>query len=316
MADLQVSVTMEVIMAKKLTEERLNRIKKEVLHGGGCLEKLAAEWNYTLEALREMLAAAYDGGVKNTQFKAIIRNSDRNASRLSKEELAKLQGMVTLKLVKQAKPLTVVLAPAIVPTTTEASPAPVVTPEDPMKELLRKKDDLQGELDLCKASLEQATDILGIRQKIYDKAKAVLEDAKKVAQNAEAEVTESQKLAQQAQEQYENVQDELRRVEAEIQELREKSIYLIDPWYNGELPEYGTFISSVEMEGVSVQEVPEEYLFKATVEEILLFDYVPDYKKARLFAGLVAKFELEGISYKLLVSDDRVKSLLEIYIGK
>lgn len=299
-------------MAKKLkslTRERLSVVRERVLHGGDCLERIAFEWGYTLEALKESIEATYDGGRKNSQYKAILHNSEMNASRVPAEELAKLQ-------VKQTKPIKVSPAPAIVPTTTEASPAPVVTPEDPMKELLRKKDDLQGELDLCKASLEQATDILGIRQKIYDKAKAVLEDAKKVAQNAEAEVTESQKLAQQAQEQYENVQDELRRVEAEIQELREKSIYLIDPWYNGELPEYGTFISSVEMEGVSVQEVPEEYLFKATVEEILLFDYVPDYKKARLFAGLVAKFELEGISYKLLVSDDRVKSLLEIYIGK
>ena len=70
------------------------------------------------------------------------------------------------------------------------------------------------------------------------------------------------------------------------------------------------------MEGVEKLEVSEDYLPAASVEGILLFDYVPDYRKARLFAGLVAQFELEENPYKLLVSDERVKELLKMYIGK
>ena len=78
----------------------------------------------------------------------------------------------------------------------------------------------------------------------------------------------------------------------------------------------GTFFSTVEMEGVTLQNVPEEYLPEASLEGVLLFDFVPDYKKARVFCGLVAKYELEETPYKLLVSDERVKALLKMHIGK
>ena len=213
-------------------------------------------------------------------------------------------------------------APAPAPTnastptpTPEPAPAPAA-PADPMEELLRRKEELQREVAEFASSLEKAREILQIRQESLSDAQSVLEKAQAAVQKAEAEEADAKAVVQETQEQRGKIQQELQVVEQEIQRLKEKTVYLIDPWFTGELPEDGTFFSTVEMEGVTLREVPEEYLPEASLEGVLLFDFVPDYKKARVFCGLVTQFELEETPYSLLVSDERVKELLKMYIGK
>lgn len=203
------------------------------------------------------------------------------------------------------------------------APEPAPAPTDSMEELLRKKEELQKELVNCTSSLKEAEAILQIRQGSLKDAEAVLKKAQEALSAAVTAVAESEtsvKIAtttvQQAQAQQAQAQQELQGVEQAIKELKEKSVYLIDPWYTGELPQYGTFLSTVEMERVTVEEVPEEYIPERTLDGVLLFDFVPDYYKARDFCGLVAKFELEEMPYTILVSDGRVKELLKMYIGK
>lgn len=288
----------------KLTRKKLSWVKERVLHGGDCLERLAFEWRMPVESLKQQLEATYDGGRKNSQYKAIIQTSDRNALSLSEEELARMRILPKPTRQKKAPVSTPSLDPTLAP-----------THADPMEELLRKRDELQRELAASASSLEKAEAILAIRQGALTDAQAVLQKAQMAVRQAEKEVQDAQAKVQRAEKQQAETQEKLQGVEKVIQELKEKTIYLVDPWFNGTLPEYGTFISTVEMEGVKTQEVSEDYLPEASLEGVLLFDFVPDYKKARIFVGLVAKFELEETPYKLLVSDERVKELLKRHIG-
>lgn len=283
----------------KISEKRLREVKDRILHSGSYMVKEAFEMGIPQEELIEQLERMYPGGRKNSQYKAVITTSKRNASRVPEEELGRMR--ILPKPTRQAK---------------ASAPAPTPAPVDPMEELLHRKDELQKQLVASASSLKEAEAILAIRQEALADANAVLKKAQQAVKKAEAEEVEAMQAVRKEQEQRAKVQEALEQVEEEIQELKEKTIYLVDPWFNGTLPEYGTFLSTVEMEGVEIQEVPEDYLPGASLEGVLLFDFVPDYKKARVFCGLVAKFELEENSYQLLVSDERVKELLKMYIGK
>ena len=286
-------------------EKKLRGIKERILHSGSYIEKEAFELGIPKDQLLQELERMYPGGRNNSQYKAVITTSKRNASHVPAEELDKLR-----VLPKPTRQKASVSTPAPAPV-----PAPA-TPADTMEGLLRKKEGLQKELVTCATSLEKAEAILAIRQEALSDAQDVLEKAQIAVQQAEAEEAEAKAAVQQAQVHQAEAQQELQGIEQAIKELREKTIYLVDPWYSGELPTFGTFISTVEMEGVKTQEVSEDYLPEASLEGVLLFDFVPDYKKARVFCGLVAQFELEENPYHLIVSDERVKKLLKMYIGK
>lgn len=216
---------------------------------------------------------------------------------------------------KKRKPVTTKESAPTSAQTDTSTPAPAPAHSDSMEELLRKKEGIQKEFVTCATSLEEAEAILAIRQEALSDAQSVLEKAQAAVQKAEAEEADAKAVVQETQEQRGKIQQELQVVEQEIQRLKEKTVYLIDPWYTGELPQYGTFFSTVEMEGVTLQKVPEEYLPEKTLEGVLLFDFIPDYKKARVFCGLVAKYELDETPYHILVSDERLKELLKMYIG-
>ena len=279
------------------------KIMNRVHYDGSSLTNEAQKLGITLEELIKM-GDEYHKGRTNEGEKEWGRTKRESAPRDKKFRPKK-------------KKTTPVPAPAPAPTPAPASePTPAPTPADPMEELRRNKDELQRKVASCAASLEEAEEILQIRQGALKEAQGLLEKAQLAVKKAEADEAEAKTEVQQAQAELAKVQGEIQQVEQEIQELREKSIYLIDPWFTGTLPEYGTFLSTVEMEGVKTQAVPEEYLPEASLEGVLLFDFVPDYKKARVFCGLVAKFELEETPYSLLVSDERVKKLLDMYIGK
>lgn len=219
-------------------------------------------------------------------------------------------------------------APAPAPTnastptpTPEPAPAPTPTPADPMEELLRKREELQKELEDRAALLDEAEEILQIRQGTLAEAQSVLEKAQEALQAAVTAVAESEtsvKMAtiavQQAQTQQKELQQELQGVEQAIQELKEKTIYLVAPWFTGTLPEYGTFISTVEMEGVQVVKVPEEYLPPFSWETAKLFKFVEDFQKASDFAGLAAMYTLDEIQYIILNTDKRVEDLVTKYL--
>ena len=144
---------------------------------------------------------------------------------------------------------------------------------------------------------------------------AVLEEAQIAVQQAEAEETEAKQAVQLVQAQHAETMEKLQGVEKVIQELKEKTIYLVDPWFTGTLPEYGTFLSTVEMEGVQVLKPVEtiEPDFKDMVSSG--FDLVSEYTRALSFVSLVQEYILKGEAHSVLNTDPRVKKLLDKHIG-
>jgi len=295
----------------KISEKRLREVKDRILHSGSYMVKEAFEMGIPHEELIEQLERMYPGGRKNSQYKAVIKTSDMNASRVPEADLQKMQIMP--KPTRKAKPA---FAPTPAPTPAPIpAPIPAPTPADPMEKLLRKRDELQRELAASASSLEKAEAILAIRQGALTDAQAVLQKAEAAVQQAEAEEEDAKQAVRQAQAQQHETQAELQGVEKVIQELKEKTIYLVDPWFNGTLPEYGTFISTVEMEGVQMLKPVEtiEPDFKDMVSSG--FDLVSEYTRALSFVSLVQEYILKGEAHSVLNTDPRVKNLLDKHIG-
>ena len=197
----------------------------------------------------------------------------------------------------------------------EPDQTPAALTVAPMEELLRKREGLKKELVTCATSLEEAEAILAIRQEALADAKAVLEKAQLAVKKAEADKAEAKAEVQQAQAQQHETQAELQGIEQAIQELKEKTVYLVDPWFNGEFPAFGTFLSTVEMEGVQVLKPVEtiEPDFKDMVSSG--FDLVSEYTRALSFVSLVQEYILKGEAHSVLNTDPRVQKLLDKHIG-
>jgi hypothetical protein len=301
----------------------LKEVVGRVLHDGSYLEVEAFNLKVPVEELKLQLRRMYPGGCKNSQYKAVLTTSSRNVEHVPKEELKKLQIVPkpSRKRVPAQTPVptqTPTPAPAPMPISAQTpalTPAPEAADEpDPMELLLRKKEELQQELADCDARYESANSVLQIRTDALTSANSVLQKAQAAVEKAKADKAEAETAVKQAWTALKQAQTEVQQVESEIQDLNTRTVYLVDPFYSGELPKYGTFLSTVEMEGVRREIVPAEYMPKASLEGVLLFDYVPDYKKARVFCGLVQQFELEEKQYSLLVTDENVQSLLHMYI--
>ena len=299
----------------KITGRKLEEVKQRILHEGSCLEREAFDLQLPMEELRYLLQRRCNGGVKSSEYKAILRNSETTASRIPKEELSRLR--IPPKPVKRK-------TSDSAPVPTECTPAeklletalPVEESSmDPMDELVLRKCKLEEELEFRNFSLEKAKEILSVRLETLKSAKSALQRAQAYAQTAEAEVEEARLDLRYAEDKLTETQVEANQVLTDIEDLKTNTIWLIDPWYSGPIPEYGILISNVELEGVTVQQVEEEYLPEPTLEGVMKFEHVPDYKRALEFCGLVTKFELEDKSYRLCVSDEKLKELLKVYIG-
>ena len=160
---------------------------------------VAFEWKIPIETLKQRLEATYEGGCKNSQYKAILQNSYRNASRIPKEDLEKLR--ILPKFTRQAKAST----PATVPATPTA-----------MEELRQKREELQKKIARNVFCLREKREIFHKRNEDLVTARSVLEKA----QEADCQATIAQIEAWEALRQEELRQEELRlelqRVEEEI----------------------------------------------------------------------------------------------------
>lgn len=303
-------------MAAKLSKKKLVMAKDSILHEGSFLEKEAFNLKVTKEELIEQLAAMYDGGKKNSQYKAVISNSNLNVAHVSEEELQKLQVVKTRRKTRQ-KAKAPVAPPKPDDSKTAESNLHNADEEEISAEMieaiLKKKEELEAQIKTAEDSERNAKEVVKIRECTFKKAQEVFEKAQKALDTAEDELKLAYEEVTRTSSEVTEVRSALAKIEETVEKARRK-VFLVSPWYKGELPKYGTFISTVEMDRCVLQEVPEEYLPEMTVNGILLFDLVPDYKKARNFVGLVSMYELENKEYALLIDDSRVQALLDMTI--
>lgn len=160
-------------------------------------------------------------------------------------------------------------------------------------------------LDVCKVSVAE-------KQRSFDKAKVALKLAKKEQDKAEEVAIKHIQFI-------EKLKVKLEEVETKITELKSNVIYLVAPGYTGEKPEFGRFYSTTEVEGydtLSIVEVSVDFMIEPEIKDMLVagYDSLKDYIKALRFVMLCVEYTLRNIEYSVLVNDERVKKLLNMYV--
>lgn len=291
-------------MAKRITEKRLKEVKERVLHDGSILEKEAFQIGVSKEELVWQLERLYTGGRKNTQYKAVLKTSERNASKVPKEELDGYRILPKPEKKRQKR------YDSIEP----AEKAESKKEPDPVKELFSKKEKLKQKIAFNLSSLNEARRIVIIKEEQVKEAKKRLEEAQNKVLEAENEVAKASFLISKAEIKIQKAKEELQQVERDIQSRR---VFLLDPWFSGELPEYGKFISTVAVLGCEEISPSEEYVLAPDFNDMIEagFDLASEYQKALAFVALCQQYTLEGKDYILLSTDRRLSKLLAKYIG-
>ena len=134
--------------------------------------------------------------------------------------------------------------------------------------------------------------------------------------------SEQQELAEKAVEasnaKLKDFQSRLAEVDRKIEMEENKSIYLVAPGYTGEVPEHGTFISSVDVKGIANLKVE---TLGTEIEPNFLdminagFDSAQEYARALKFVTLIEYYLCNDMQYNVLVSDSKIQKLISEHIG-
>lgn len=272
----------------KLTNKDWCDLMNRIHSGRSCLTLEAQKYDLSLDELIAMGDKAHTGG--NAEREKEWNQTKRESSKRDKQ-IARPR-----KSCKKSKPTTD--SPTIV-----SAPAPIIDTSF-LGKMHQRMEKIEEELCSRRRRLDDADEILKNKKKD-------LESAKEALSEAEAAVEEAEKIRKGLKRKVEEKEKELNNLEIEI---RKNMVYLVSPLYTGELPEYGIFISTTEMEGVLVQEVPVDYIPEDNIEGVFLFKEVSDYKVAKVFVGLVFMYEVEGENFELIVGDKRVDALIKMLI--
>lgn len=235
-------------------------------------------------------------------------------------------------LAKKHEPLPPTLAK---PKNSEPTEAPTATTtqltQPTLEELEAKKASLRAELETMSDQLAKARQIVLIRTETEQqaaeaagKARVAFEEANRLMREAEDTWRQAKAEADKAKAEVAELEAEQAKSEADlkvlaseietVKEKMNKMIYMVDPWYTGDLPEFGTFISSEPMEGVEVVEVPKDYTVELVTQSILLFSDTRDVIRAKAFTELIWMYGDRGIQYTLLTEEGSVMNeFLKMY---
>ena len=183
---------------------------------------------------------------------------------------------------------------------------------DTLTKMEEKRESLISSIAKKEKDLKTAESILTTRDEVVDNALKTLELAKfeqKLAQNDVK--TASSKL--------QNLKQALSEIEMEIEKEKNKTIYLVAPGYSGEIPSWGTFISTEKIDNLKINLIfpTAEFLLKPDFNEMINagYDSAQEYINALRFVALISEFVCGEKNYILLVSDKKIQKLIHIYIG-
>ena len=120
-----------------------------------------------------------------------------------------------------------------------------------LEELKGERNTIVSGLSSEQQELAEATSILEIRKETLKEVQKVFDDAKKALEDANSEVSSAEKAVEASNAKLKDFQSRLAEVDRKIEMEENKSIYLVAPGYTGEVPEHGTFISSVDVKGIA-----------------------------------------------------------------
>lgn len=191
----------------------------------------------------------------------------------------------------------------------EVEPDPVLSKR---KKLVKHLVFINKEIECCEVFKEETkTDSVEATLKLEEVTKEFEEVVEKVKEARKICKLKEEKK-QEATQQLESLEKKRESIKEQIKEIDSNIICLVAPGYKGKLPEYGTLISVVPMEGVIVEDVSDVVLIsEMTAEDIFSFDSMEDAKIAHEFAKLVLKYFVNDKKYQLLVDNDVLIKLLK-----
>ena len=279
---------------KKISETKLKEVKENIIHDGSYILKEAFRLRISDIELIAQLEGFFTGGKKNTQYKAVITTSERNMENVPEEELEKMRILPEPEKKKQNR---INKIPQIV----EKEKT-----EKTKGNLVSKKEGLQREL-------ESNLSALFVAHKTLQTRKGLKEEARKSLEEADRKLKEAEWILAKAEEKVKQTERALKKVEEDIQSSK---VYLVDPWFQGTLPERGKFISTREIPRCTQEEPSEESLQPDIMEmKKTGFKVLDDYEEGLKFVTLCEEYILKNVEYILLSTDERLSRLMKIRIG-
>ena len=187
-----------------------------------------------------------------------------------------------------------------------------------LEELEGERNTIVSGLSSEQQELAEATSILEIRKETLKEVQKVFDDAKKALEDANSEVSSAEKAVEASNAKLKDFQSRLAEVDRKIEMEENKSIYLVAPGYTGEVPEHGTFISSVDVKGIANLKVE---TLGTEIEPNFLdminagFDSAQEYARALKFVTLIEYYLCNDMQYNVLVSDSKIQKLISEHIG-
>lgn len=201
----------------------------------------------------------------------------------------------------------------------QASRKSVSASED-MSVLENKKVTITGEISDKEKDLNEATQILAIREETVTETQRVFDKARKALDKAKSERDKAKNVVAQHKQSIDKLKAMLGDVETQITELKNKAIYLVAPGYTGKKPAFGTYYSTTEVQGydtLSVVEAAVDYAIEPELKDMVVagYDSYKEYMEGLRFVMLCVEYTYKDIEYTVLVNDERLKRLLQTHVG-
>lgn len=195
-------------------------------------------------------------------------------------------------------------------------------PVDELKKMEEERTNLINTIATVEKTLATANSILNIRNQKFADTQKVFNEAKQALEVAKVKQEDAQKDVENATIQLQKFNLSLSNIDQKIEtEKKKRSIFLVSPGYTGEIPSFGTFVSTVDtINGISkVDKITpaSDFKIKPDFEEMVDagYDSAQEYAKVLKFVELISQFIYNEKAYTLLVSDERIKNLITLHIG-
>ena len=183
---------------------------------------------------------------------------------------------------------------------------------------MKERDVLEEKLKRVDKEVEEKIKKQQKKKANLKNAESELEQAKETRQKADSIVSTAEKKCKKLRNEEVEIVSYLKSLIVEretlteqIKKLDERVIFLVAPGYHGELPQYGTKISVVPMEGkVKTEDVSDITLVDMTLQDAFEFETIAEAKAANQYLKLVAKYFLNDKEYKLLVDNELMLNIL------
>ena len=191
---------------------------------------------------------------------------------------------------------------------------------DEVSVLENKKVTIAGEISDKEKALNEANQILTIREETVTEAQRVFDEVSRALAESKKERDNAKNVVNQHLQSIERLKAMLGNVETQITELKNKAIYLVAPGYTGNKPAFGTYYSTSAVKGfeeLSVVEATAEYAIEPELKDMVVagYDSYKEYMEGLRFVMLCVEYTYNSIEYTVLVNDERLKRLLQTHVG-